>query len=51
MSVFALRDKLLQWWNLNKYILARLAQKYLGIVATPIPSERVFSAAGNILSA
>ena len=46
----SLRDKPLQWWKLNKHImpnLAKLAQKYLGIVATSVPSERLFSVAGN----
>ena len=44
--VISLRDKPLQWWSLNKHILpnlAKMAQKYLGIVATSVPSERLFS--------
>ena len=50
--VISLRDKPLQWWSLNKHILpnlAKMAQKYLGIMATSIPSERLFSVAGNIV--
>ena len=53
-SPIGLRDKPLKWWNVRKRILpnlARLAQKYLGIVATSVPSERLFSTAGNIVSA
>ena len=53
-SPISLRDKPLNWWNVHKCVLpnlARLAQKYLGIVATSVPSERLFSTAGNIVSA
>ena len=53
-SPIGLRDKPLNWWNARKRVLpnlARLAQKYLGIVATSVPSERLFSTAGNIVSA
>ena len=52
--VISLRDKPLQWWNLNKYILPNLsilAQKYLSIVAPSVPMEQLFSVAGNILVA
>ena len=40
--------------NLNKHILLNLsilAQKYLSIVATSVPSESLFSATGNIVGA
>ena len=53
-SSIGLRDKPLKWWNVCKRVLpnlARLAQKYLGIVATLVPLERLFSTAGNIVSA
>ncbi len=44
----------LQWWvqeGANKSLsLAQLATKYLSIPATSVPSERVFSAAGEIIS-
>jgi len=42
------------WWlnNKNKYpILARMARIHLAISATSTPSERLFSDAGNLLSA
>jgi len=54
MPVIGLREKQLQCWNLNKHILpnlAKLAQKYLGIVAMSLPSEHLFGVAGNIVSA
>ncbi|KAK6169740.1 hypothetical protein SNE40_020731 [Patella caerulea] len=44
----------LEWWrknNANYPILSKLAMKYLSIPATSLPSERVFSTAGDILSA
>ena len=28
-----------------------MARKYLGVVATPVPSEKLFSATGNIVNA
>ena len=49
MPAIGLRDKPLQWWNLNKHILVKLVQKCFGIVATSVPSECLFSVAGNIV--
>lgn len=43
----------LQWWkdNQNKYpLLSLMAKKYLGTPATSVPSERLFSIAGQILT-
>lgn len=48
------RDKdPLFWWQEHEQtypILSRLAGKYLGIVATSVPAERIFSKAGEVLS-
>lgn len=44
----------LNWWrdNANRYPnLSKLSKKYLNIPATSVPSERVFSTAGDIITA
>ena len=44
----------LQWWSANKSMYKRLyvlATKYLCIPATSVPSERMFSKAGELISA
>ncbi|EGZ09375.1 hypothetical protein PHYSODRAFT_564085 [Phytophthora sojae] len=44
----------LTWWSVNghKYpSLKLLARKWLGCVATSVPSERAFSTAGNVVTA
>lgn len=44
----------LEWWTKdrrNKYpILASLARKWLGCIATSVPSERAFSKSGNVVT-
>lgn len=43
----------LEWWARREVVyprLAKLARKNLSLVATSVPSERVFSAAGEVLS-
>nr|XP_055065281.1 E3 SUMO-protein ligase ZBED1-like [Misgurnus anguillicaudatus] len=47
------KDNPLPWWRKNQErypSLAQLAKAFLGIPATSTPSERLFSAAGNIAS-
>ena len=44
----------LMWWKVNahKYpLISKTAKFYLGIPATSVPSERVFSTAGDIVNA
>ena len=46
-------SNLLDWWKLQALsypVLAKLAKNYLCICASSSPSERRFSASGNILS-
>ena len=47
-------DSLLVWWKTNghKYpLLSAVGKKYLCVPATSVPSERVFSTAGDIVTA
>lgn len=48
-----LKDNPLQWWKgqSDLPLLSSLAKKYLCIPATSVASERVFSTAGDVVSA
>ena len=44
----------MKWWRQHSNVmpkLARLAKRHIGIPATSVPSERVFSKAGELVSA
>ena len=44
----------MEWWECHQQLyphLAKMAQKYSGVVATSVPSEQLFSTAGNIVTA
>ena len=48
------KDDPLAWWRQHETHLprlAKLAKKYLAVPATSVPSERVFSKAGQLVSA
>ncbi|GET51784.1 zinc finger BED domain-containing protein 1-like [Rhizophagus irregularis DAOM 181602=DAOM 197198] len=50
----ALKSKETNWWSVNEVtlsVLAQIARKYLSIPAASMPSERLFSDAGNHISA
>ncbi|KAK9973246.1 hypothetical protein ABG768_023987, partial [Culter alburnus] len=49
-----LTDDPLEWWSTNHHVyplLAKLAKRYLCIPGTSVAAERVFSTAGDIVSA
>ena len=47
----------MEWWECHQHLakmyphLAKMALKYSRVVATSVPSERLFSTAGNIVTA
>ena len=49
-----LDGKPLEWWRYHEHSypkLSYIAKKYLGVVATSVPSEQLFSTAGNVVTA
>ena len=43
----------LHWWSAHQHLypnVSKLARKYLCVVATSVPSEQLFSTAGNVIS-
>lgn len=53
LGVQLMKTDPLMWWeeNTSKYpILSALARKWMGCIATSVPSERAFSTSGNVVS-
>ena len=49
-----LKCKPLEWWKYHEHSypkLSHMAKRYLEVVATSVPSERLFSTAGNVITA
>ena len=43
----------LKWWSERSHLfpfLSQLVRKYFAVVATSVPSERLFSSAGNLIT-
>lgn len=54
VDCISLDSNLLVWWMTNESTyprIAKLAKRYLAVPATSVPSERVFSTAGDIVTA
>ena len=52
--ILELKGKPLNWWKNHQHSYPNLlcmARRYLGVVATSFPSERLFSTAGNVVTA
>lgn len=51
--IVPIKENPLLWWKKNSAVypsLAKVAEKFLGVVATSVPSERLFSKAGQTVS-
>jgi len=49
-----LHENIFQFWKVHRIMyphIAEIAEPYLSLVATSVPSERLFSKAGNIMNA
>ena len=54
MAVIPRTENPLQWWKVNGHVfpsIQAVAKLYLSTLATSIPSERLFSKAGELISA
>lgn len=52
-QLVGLKGDPLEWWRIRQLVfpnLSKVARKHLGIVATSVPSERIFSKAGVLVS-
>ncbi|XP_015910653.2 E3 SUMO-protein ligase ZBED1-like [Parasteatoda tepidariorum] len=53
MPKIGLNENPLTWWKLNEHnfpIIKALAKKYLAIQGSSVPSERIFSTGGNVIT-
>ena len=52
-QVLELKENPIKWWKAHHQAythLAKIAQKYLGVVATSVPLQRLVSAAGIVVN-